>query len=182
MHNAASSLATVGSAALILSQTNLPTVDAGMALASAGLFSLFVGPDLDVDSGNISHKLARETGKIPLVLWTIFWEPYGYAIKHRSKISHMPILGTLLRLIYLVTPLSINVLVEDDRIRRAIALSSGLSQILAIVPIVVIFALVQALIYARIDLAIFFALFIGQVMFNDFLHFIFDGGLRGRIK
>jgi uncharacterized metal-binding protein len=33
-------------------------------------------------------------------LWISLWWPYAWLIKHRSPISHAPILGTVVRLLY----------------------------------------------------------------------------------
>ena len=60
----------------------------GIAFAIGGLW---LSPDLDTESK-------------PLKRWGIFkiiWFPYRKLIKHRSFISHSPIIGTLIRLIYL---------------------------------------------------------------------------------
>tara|TARA_Y100001968_G_scaffold316458_1_gene344300 strand:+ start:519 stop:1001 length:483 start_codon:yes stop_codon:yes gene_type:complete len=61
---------------------------AGMAFAFGGLW---LSPDLDTESK-------------PLQRWGLFkiiWLPYRKLIKHRSILSHAPVIGTLIRLIYL---------------------------------------------------------------------------------
>ncbi len=78
---------------------------AGRALAlSAGcLAGLLISPDLDIDRGNISYKIIRRSmGCLPGILWKLFWLPYARLIPHRSWMSHGLVIGTLLRLAYLL--------------------------------------------------------------------------------
>mgnify|MGYP001799787019 CR=1 FL=1 len=53
--------------------------------------SLMLGPDLDIHSVQYTRW-----GPIRWI-----WLPYQIAIKHRSRLSHGPIIGTALRVIYL---------------------------------------------------------------------------------
>jgi uncharacterized metal-binding protein len=62
------------------------------------LFSgLMFGPDLDIYSVQF-----KRWGKLRFI-----WIPYQKLIKHRSIFSHGPIIGTLLRIIYLLTLLTL---------------------------------------------------------------------------
>ena len=67
----------------------------GFLFMGTHLFSgLMLSPDLDVDIG--SHPYRR---------WgpfRIIWQPYMRAIGHRSRLSHGPVVGTFLRILYLV--------------------------------------------------------------------------------
>jgi uncharacterized metal-binding protein len=71
------------------------TWDAALTLAACGgfLFSgLMLGPDLDVRSLHFKR-------------WGWFrwiWVPYRGSLKHRSPLSHGPITGTVLRVVYLL--------------------------------------------------------------------------------
>jgi uncharacterized metal-binding protein len=59
-------------------------------------------PDLDVDNASHSHYVVlHRFGMIPFIIWRAIWYPYGVAIGHRSWVSHMPIISTLIRLAYL---------------------------------------------------------------------------------
>ncbi len=72
------------------------------ALTGGTLAGLLLTPDLDVDSGCISYDVVRRSaGKHIERLWAIYWRPYALLIPHRSRLSHLPVLGTLLRLAYL---------------------------------------------------------------------------------
>lgn len=75
---------------------------AQVAALSAGILTgLVLTPDLDVDQGSYSAYVVRRAfGRRAAQLWILFWLPYSMLIPHRSYISHMPILGTLLRLAY----------------------------------------------------------------------------------
>ncbi len=73
------------------------------ALSAGCLAGMLISPDLDVDHGSISHRLVRRSlGCLPGALWKLFWLPYARLIPHRSWLSHGPLIGTLLRLIYLL--------------------------------------------------------------------------------
>lgn len=67
-------------------------------------FGLICYPDLDVNGLTSSqHKLLKN---IPIFgfLWIVTWYPYALAIKHRSPLSHKPIIGTLGRVAYVLLP------------------------------------------------------------------------------
>jgi uncharacterized metal-binding protein len=73
-----------------------------VALSGGVLAGLILTPDLDMDQGSISMDLVRRSaGRFISALWYIFWQPYSRLIPHRSPLSHLPILGTALRLAYL---------------------------------------------------------------------------------
>ncbi|MGB8702089.1 MAG: metal-binding protein [Thermosynechococcaceae cyanobacterium] len=78
----------VGGIALLA--THSPSI--ALTMASSFLFSgLMFGPDLDIYS--VQYKR-----------WGLFrwiWRPYQNAIRHRSWLSHGPIVGTAIRLLYL---------------------------------------------------------------------------------
>jgi len=64
----------------------------------AMLFSgLMFGPDLDLDS-----KPYRRWGPLKFL-----WKPYQVALPHRSKFSHGPILGTVIRIVYFLIVFSV---------------------------------------------------------------------------
>ena len=61
---------------------------------------LMVMPDMDVDRGNISDYFIRKVSRPAQWIWRAFWMPYALMVPHRHFISHLPILGTLLRIGY----------------------------------------------------------------------------------
>lgn len=73
-----------------------------LPLAGGVLAGLLLTPDLDVDRGCISNKYARKAGCLVGFLWRLYWWPYSRLMPHRSALSHAPVLGTLLRLVYLL--------------------------------------------------------------------------------
>lgn len=84
-----------------------------------GSFSgVFITPDLDVDGGNISHKKMRKEGRIFYLYWKHFWLPYALALKHREHLSHMPILGTTIRLVYIAFPFIVIPIYKKNRIKK----------------------------------------------------------------
>jgi uncharacterized metal-binding protein len=75
------------------------------AFAVGCLANLLVNPDLDVPSGSRAYVIMRRTGGTLLgKLWQLFWYPYACWLipHHRHPLSHLPILGTLIRLVYLL--------------------------------------------------------------------------------
>jgi len=73
------------------------------ALTGGALAGLLLTPDLDVNGGSISNHHARKLGgSIFGLAWALIWTPYSYLIPHRSPLSHFPLIGTALRLGYLV--------------------------------------------------------------------------------
>lgn len=56
-----------------------------------------VTPDLDIDAGTF---LQRKRNLLSFI-WRAVWWPYAKLVKHRSILSHLPVLGTALRAVYL---------------------------------------------------------------------------------
>ena len=80
--------------------TRSPTVTVIVSLSFL-IGGLMLGPDLDIHS-------VQYTRWGPL-RW--IWLPYQIAIKHRSNLSHGPIIGTALRVLYLSVWLSLFALI-----------------------------------------------------------------------
>ena len=75
------------------------------ALAGGCLTGVFLTPDLDVDTGCYSMGVIRRLAGRPVAwLWRAYWWPYAKCVHHRSVVSHMPIIGTAIRLLYLLAP------------------------------------------------------------------------------
>ncbi|HNT26252.1 MAG TPA: DUF2227 family putative metal-binding protein [Anaerolineales bacterium] len=75
----------------------------GMAFVAGCMTGLLVNPDLDMRHDTRSHTLVRRSaGFVWGALWRYYWTPYSRLIPyHRHWLSHTPVLGTLLRLLYL---------------------------------------------------------------------------------
>jgi uncharacterized metal-binding protein len=72
-----------------------------------GCFSgVFLSPDLDSNGRVNSHDQVRRFGGVAGELfsfaWYLMWLPYASWIPHRDWKSHFPIIGTLIRLAYLM--------------------------------------------------------------------------------
>ena len=74
---------------------------------TGNLVGILVGCDLDVDNGNISDTIIRKVSKDFQWVWRAFWTPYSLALPHRSKLSHFPVLSTLVRLGYIMVGLNL---------------------------------------------------------------------------
>lgn len=64
-------------------------------IAFGCLAGIVLTPDLDMAE---THKLSWNFKG----LWYLYWRPYSRAIPHRHFISHFPILGTAIRILYLL--------------------------------------------------------------------------------
>ena len=88
---------------LLITVLHQPMVHA-VAFAGGCLAGLIINPDLDVQTGNRGFRVVHKTGG-PLIgqIWRLFWYPYARWLipRHRHPLSHLPILGTLIRLAYL---------------------------------------------------------------------------------
>src|SRR3990167_7825711 len=70
-----------------------------------GLFTgVFVNPDLDSNGPVNSHGQVRRfmgvAGDGLSLIWYLLWRPYALYFRHRSRASHLPILSTLIRVVY----------------------------------------------------------------------------------
>lgn len=90
-------------------------------LVAGAATGIFVHPDWDVDSGDISHYYVRRVlGKPGDLVWEIWTQPYADAISHRGVISHFPIIGTLIRLIYCLFPIIIVLIPHEGWSKTAV--------------------------------------------------------------
>lgn len=78
-----------------------------VATAVGCALGIILTPDLDV-KGTRADRIVRESaGFFPAVVWGLLWNPYSALIPHRSLISHGPIIGTVIRLLYIAVPLAL---------------------------------------------------------------------------
>jgi uncharacterized metal-binding protein len=75
------------------------------ALGGACMAGVILSPDLDEPNPTRSHTEVRHSfGLIVAAIWWIFWQPYTLIVhRHRSLLSHLPILSTAGRVGYLGT-------------------------------------------------------------------------------
>jgi uncharacterized metal-binding protein len=76
------------------------------AFAAGCLTGLIVNPDLDIRRFTHAEAVVRSSGgrmgKWFAGLWYALWWPYSHLIPyHRHLLSHLPILGTAVRILYL---------------------------------------------------------------------------------
>lgn len=102
----------------------LAGVGLGMILSSPDAFlgavsGILLSPDLDHPKGYIGLRFIRAlplVGKPLSVAWHYYWSPYRFLVglfnpkrpgasdSHRSWLSHLPLVGTFFRLLYLLLP------------------------------------------------------------------------------
>jgi uncharacterized metal-binding protein len=78
---------------------------AGIAAGCGSILGVFLSPDLDVNHKTISERILLETVGILGWLFFVYWWPYAKLVRHRSWLSHAPLFGTALRLLYALGPL-----------------------------------------------------------------------------
>jgi uncharacterized metal-binding protein len=74
---------------------------AATACGAGCLLGILMTPDLDQEGLSSSENAVIKWTMGLGFLWLMLWYPYARLIKHRSPISHFPILGTFGRLLYL---------------------------------------------------------------------------------
>lgn len=89
----------VGSAASVWGFFNLP-FDSALAAVFGAILGTVITPDYDLNAALPASFMTR----IPVVkdLWGVVWRPYQVIMKHRSFLSHAPVLSTAIRCIYVL--------------------------------------------------------------------------------
>jgi uncharacterized metal-binding protein len=84
-----------------LATQSIPTA---LAFAGGCVIGLVVTPDLDVRQRDThSESIMRRAGGCIGAIWNMLWIPYAYLIpRHRHPLSHWPVIGTAIRLAYLL--------------------------------------------------------------------------------
>ena len=92
-------VAVSGSATMLLLGHGTESI---IGIPSGAIVGILLSCDLDIDSGNIAdHLIKRYTGHIVETMWTMLWTVYRKAFKHRSFLSHFPLVSTIIRIAYL---------------------------------------------------------------------------------
>lgn len=95
--------------ATLITAVVLLRFDVGSLPVWGALAGLVLSPDLDVDHGFIGLRQIQKIwiiGRPLSIFWRAIWYPYAKLVSHRSWISHSPVVGTLIRLVYLGAVLS----------------------------------------------------------------------------
>lgn len=78
---------------------DLPALLVGTAVGTP--LAILVNPDLDQEGfSRVEWDLIKKTSLLGFI-WLALWYPYAVKFDHRSTLSHLPVLGTLLRIFYL---------------------------------------------------------------------------------
>lgn len=74
----------------------------GVQYSIGALVGVPLNPDLDVNHGRVDgNKIVRRAGLAPYYGWMGVWFMYRLSMKHGSLLSHLPVIGTVGRLVYL---------------------------------------------------------------------------------
>lgn len=101
--HAIASVVTGGVAAPLLYLVARQPAASALAFAGGCLLGVIFNPDLDVRRRDTHADaiMRRSVGRSLWWIWNLLWQPYAYLIPcHRHPLSHFPVLGTVLRLIY----------------------------------------------------------------------------------
>jgi len=74
---------------------------------AGNLAGVLLTPDHDVDGGNFTDTIIRRVSPTAQKIWRVFWTPYARALPHRGKLSHFPVLSTLVRLGYILVAVNL---------------------------------------------------------------------------
>ncbi len=84
------------------------SLEATLQVTVGWLLENIINPDLDLEGRTESERIFLDLpligptlGRAMSLLWQLLWLPYALAISHRHALSHMPLLGTALRVLYL---------------------------------------------------------------------------------
>lgn len=81
-------------------------IETALFVSLGCLIGIVVSPDLDVDVGHYGFRIIRMLfGDWVYKVWKLYWKPYAKIMKHRSVLSHFPILSTIIRFLYLFSPI-----------------------------------------------------------------------------
>ena len=83
----------------------LSSIPYGIGTVIGSILGIALTPDLDQEMTTyFEWKLIRKTGPLGFI-WMAFWAPYSLLIPHRSFWSHFPIVGTIIRVLYITIPI-----------------------------------------------------------------------------
>lgn len=89
----------------------LPDVNCAVLFYIGSISGILLSPDLDQQTNSwIENKMVKSKNVFMAMFghaWMGFWMPYAKCIPHRHPASHLPILGTVLRLLYFCLGLTI---------------------------------------------------------------------------
>jgi len=141
-------------------------IQAPIVVAGSALSGFLVGSDLDVDTGNISNHYIRKAFGTDL-LWNVFWRPYRMGKKHRG-LSHVPILGTLFRILYILCPPVIIIFSDQKTSKVNLFFSSLVSSLFSVV------IWVSGVLTILIGYPEYVLSFVLGMVFGDLLHILMD--------
>ena len=105
--HATASICTAILSFVILSCNGIASFVYCLDITLGALLGVLVSPDLDLmENGNYSMVILRKHSDFLASLWRLFWLPYGKLSHHRGM-SHWPIIGTLIRAVYIIIPIII---------------------------------------------------------------------------
>lgn len=115
VHNTVTSLLILPTAVSATIATNDLAV--GIAAGAGTAVNLIMAPDLDQVGLTINETILPRPLRF---VWACIWYPYAYLIPHRSPLSHAPLLGTAIRVLYLSSVISLALFFIDGAFETAL--------------------------------------------------------------
>lgn len=135
------------------------------------LLGVLITPDFDIDNRVVSHGyMDHAFGKLLGYGWYYFWHSYSISFKHRSALSHAPVISTLIRLTFMVFPPIILLFRNQQTGLLELVFYLIISTLLA----VPLWGMLYLLIFVLQINIIFFAFLALGLVCADLLHFILD--------
>ena len=145
-------------------------LDQTLALLLGSLCGMIMSPDWDVDGGFIGNSTIRKYTKTDWFFNTIL-HPYRVSYKHRSFITHAPIISTLWRILYLFIPF-ITILTANQN-KPSLKLFANC--LLAEIILIPLQSLVILCVLRYTDLSSFYLFYwLVGLTISDTLHFLLD--------
>ena len=98
-HMVATLMLSIPTTVIVTMMTENPYM--GLSALIGTLMGIPINPDLDMQTVTTSKQLVVKYTFGIGYLWLMMWYPYALVIPHRSWASHTPIIGTVLRIVYL---------------------------------------------------------------------------------
>ncbi len=79
------------------------TIESVTLLSAGALAGVIISPDLDVAGRTYGKAILWRSSCLVGALWVMLWWPYSQLVEHRSILSHWPIIGTIIRVGYMIS-------------------------------------------------------------------------------
>lgn len=79
------------------------TLEFTVGISIGAIAGILINPDLDLAERTYGKGIVYRSNGLVGAAWALLWWPYSQVVSHRSILSHGPIIGTIIRLGYMVS-------------------------------------------------------------------------------